>query len=161
MTFYSSVSLMDVMCTQGLHTHLYTSLCNKNKNKEDNTMVNTEYDIYKDKVRYLLDYVYHIWSDKIDSARRKFGLEDDLRPTNMKEMQERIKTGKFIVWSAYSDGRCPEIRWRDPDLKEDKAGYKDAENRIDKEKEKVDLKIRTLPIEEGYKAVEQFEQYEM
>lgn len=98
----------------------------KKKNKDMNTF---EYE----QKNYARNRLYEVYENKLTDLKRKFGLADDREPSTAEELIKRIKDGKYIIreegnwFSPYGM-----IRWRDPDLKEDKNSYKDARDELEK-----------------------------
>lgn len=85
---------------------------------------------------YLASRLYNIRDQKTGDLQKAFGLCDDETPNTVNDLVARIKDGKFIMSKGY-DGteiiydpiRC--IKWRDPSVKEDKAGYAKARKALD------------------------------
>ena len=77
--------------------------------------------------------------DKQAKMRQTFGLDDDQEPETLKDFFQRIKDGKYVIptdetalnrrhWST--SRILEEIRWRDPAVKEDEAGYQAARDKM-------------------------------
>lgn len=87
--------------------------------------------------QYLRERAYAVEHDKRCNLRKKFGLADDDSPTTPKEFFERILAGKYFYPQdqmekrTYPDNVTYRIRWRDPALKEDPAGFAEAEKPYD------------------------------
>lgn len=95
--------------------------------------------------------------------RKDFGLDDDEAPRTPKELAERLASGKFIVKHA-NDEKQPSlysvssyIRWRDPAVKEDQAGYDKAKEKLSKAYTEAKDVIIVKSPEEGLKALQGFE----
>lgn len=106
---------------------------------------------------FLLDSLYQTAEEKDLDLRKQFGLKDDDAPTNPKELVERIKAGKFTLPDEtkrrYHYSALDGIRWRDPDLKEDQAGYEAAWNAFRKAKETAHEDIMIKDGEAGLAAL--------
>lgn len=75
---------------------------------------------------------YHAKSNNLAKA---YGLQDEDSPKNAKDLVARIQSGKYILpedkYDYYNHNPTENIRWRDPELKEDKDGFKAAEHLLD------------------------------
>jgi hypothetical protein len=116
---------------------------------------------------YLTNRLNEIERDKKHDLQRQYGLEDDKAPKTAAEFVDRIKKGLFVVrkperfeeeglYSA-TDAFSRSTRWRDPSVKEDKEGFKKAEEKLNKVfKEALDT-IKILPSVDGLNALKDFE----
>jgi hypothetical protein len=86
---------------------------------------------------YFLSELRQIYHDLDDKLHKKFGLTDDSRPRNAREVVERIKKGEFTFAHDDTDDEGIDneyyhpwefIRWTK--TKKDRAGYKEAFNRL-------------------------------
>lgn len=94
------------------------------------------------KTNYLLSRFQDTKGKVNYELRKQFGLENDERPQSAKEFADRILSGKYILpteteetlsraqyycgWSVTDS-----IKWRDPEIKEDRAGYEAAKKQLD------------------------------
>jgi hypothetical protein len=133
-------------------------------NKEKNMNVITERAAHADERAHLRHRAWGINFDKARAAERHFGLVDDEFPKTPKEFTERIAAGKFIfrdkdkadkeVWSG---DILRTIRFRDPDKKEDRDGFKAEGERREKVYATLTDKIAILEPKDALKAMEEFE----
>lgn len=95
--------------------------------------------------------------------KKQFGLIDDDAPKTPTELVERIAAGKYTIdakdadyegWDASSAVRY--VRWRDPAVVEDKAGYKAARADLDAAYEDAKLKAILSPVADLLQLVEDF-----
>jgi hypothetical protein len=101
---------------------------------------------------------------KIKSALKKeFGMVDDDAPRTAAELIKRITDGQYTVDKEYIDyetygaqGAVNYIRWRDPKVVEDKAGYKAARAQLEEAYEDAKLKAALLPVADLLQLVEDF-----
>lgn len=108
--------------------------------KGNNPMyVDNDKHIESSKINYLSARVDQISYQKINDFRKLFGLVDDKSPDTATALVDRIQAGKFILSDetknkpTYDPDRY--IRWRDPAVKEDKAGFAAAEEAFEKAKQ--------------------------
>lgn len=104
-----------------------------------------------------------IYVTKKNELRKKFGLIDDDEPKNPKEMDERIKAGKFIIkglnddkprnWFCWYEA----LRWRDPAVKEDQDGFDAAKKDLKKAFVETQDIIAIKDPEAGLEAMKAFE----
>jgi hypothetical protein len=99
-----------------------------------------------------------------DKLAREFGMADDDAPTTFKDFLERIKKGKYVMSDKIKEDQKlwhPEqyIRWRDPAVKEDQAGYEAALEKFNKQMRDTIDEIYVLTPEEGLKALRKLEQF--
>lgn len=108
---------------------------------------------------YLDSRAYDTRYAKDRELERKFGLMDDLPPTTVKEVRERLLAGKWTLRGkddARVYGEAP-IRWRDPAIQEDRAGFDAAKKLLDKAFTDVKDAIMIKDAEAGLAAVKAFE----
>lgn len=113
---------------------------------------------------YLENRLSGITSEKRADAYKAFGLQNDAAPTNAEDLIKRIKEGKFTYdekaagtgWRNIFSG----ITWRDPDLKEDKAGFEAYEEKLYAERTKALDAIKIAPPADGLKALQAFEAWD-
>jgi hypothetical protein len=114
---------------------------------------------------YRLD---RICEDKLDKLGNIYGINDDPMPTSGEEIVKRIKDGHFIPRdekqfnqpNAYfytNNGVLSAFRWRKPDLKEDKDGFRTAHEQLLKEKTTLS---DSITIHEPVKALEEIRKFE-
>lgn len=96
---------------------------------------NTMYNLDQLQLEHFTHRLSRIKSEKHSELKRKFGLVDDDEPRTAEEIVARITAGKFIVLpegaNSYSGSRFARFQWRDPSLKEDRAGYEAADKDLD------------------------------
>jgi len=83
--------------------------------------------------RYLMERAVEVFYKKDEELQKKFGIADDESPATPNEFQKRLDDSKYVIVGAggpngdkpfpYFVSRC---RWRDPEMKEDQAGYDKA-----------------------------------
>ena len=105
--------------------------------------------------------------DKIRiDLKKQFGLVDDEAPVTPAELVKRIADGKYTIdkehldyksWGA--EGAVRYIRWRDPSVVEDKAGYKAARALLDTAYEDTKLKAVLSPVADLLQLVEDFKAF--
>lgn len=82
------------------------------------------------KINYLNERISIVAYQKNDDLPKTFGLTDDIVPQTPNEMVKRIQDGKFLLNKETEDKKVYDpvryIRWRDPAVVEDKAGYEAA-----------------------------------
>lgn len=89
----------------------------------------------RDQREFARDRIRSIRSEKLLDLQKQFGLLDDDAPETAAEFVARIAAGKYTIDKEkmdrkdYSPSRY--IRWRDPSVIEDKAGYAAAEKKLD------------------------------
>lgn len=124
---------------------------------EDNTMFNAE----QNRIEYLSGRLTSIAMDKEDQLYKHFGLRDDDPPQTAKEIVDRILAGKFILpsdekFKDYGWGPWRGLRWRDPNLVEDRPAFEKAREAMFKAQGDTEDIIQTLSPEEGLKALNDF-----
>lgn len=102
-------------------------------------------------------------SEKHMALRKQFGLEDDDAPATFNDFLDRLTKGKFVYPEDKRNNRMwpyhivDKIRWRDPELKEDRIGFEAAKEKKDKLVTETTDIIRIKTPEEGLKALQEFE----
>jgi hypothetical protein len=86
--------------------------------------------------QYLVCRASDVWSEKREVLERKYGLTDEEAPKTAQEVVDRIKAGRFVFkdntikddpnWYGRYFEPTRYLRWRSPDVKEDKAGFEAA-----------------------------------
>lgn len=113
--------------------------------------------------KYLAQRADDIYYVKKTEARKTFGLEDTPQPKTVKEFIEFIKNDKFTVEEKYLDRRATPycatdyIRFRDPSIKEDQAGYDAFKDAISKALKTLKDDIVILDPKEGLEKLREFE----
>lgn len=113
---------------------------------------------------YMQDRLMKIVWEKTDTLLSKFGLKDDDAPVTPAEIVKRIQDGKFVLTDAkdkqirdliWEDDKG--LRWRDPEVKEDKTGFDVAVKQLAKDGARVkDAVIVAEPLD-AIKIVQAFE----
>ena len=115
-----------------------------------------------------LEELSDIRSNKNRELHTAFGLTDDDGPNTFEDFVNRIKGSQFVVPArnrdklnepgAFSSRYLSDwIRWRDPQLKEDKVGYSSAYDEMDKEYQKTRRRVQVMPLTELPELLEAFE----
>lgn len=80
--------------------------------------------------KYLENRLSEVYADKRDPLESLFGMTDDKSPKTPKELADRLAAGKFVIEGLDDEGRDVKfysfrdvIRWRDPAMKADTAGF--------------------------------------
>lgn len=111
--------------------------------------------------QYIEGRLMVIYHNKSGALQKDFGLVDDERPTTAKELIARITEGKFQVSEdkMERDSYSPidYFRWRDPSVKEDKAGYDTAINTMKAAKTEVEDTIMVGTPSDALTALKAFE----
>lgn len=105
--------------------------------KGNNPMyVDNDKHIESSKINYLSARAANVQYGKEQGMRKTFGLVDDYAPETAAELVKRIQDGKFLLKDDSKDKTCYDptrfIKWRDPAVKEDQAGYKAAVDALGK-----------------------------
>lgn len=85
---------------------------------------------------YALSRLEEIRQSKNNDLRKQFGLNDDEAPLSLNELLARFNSGKWTFPEDKKDKQYGTytifdiIRWRDPAVKEDDAGYKTAGEKL-------------------------------
>lgn len=85
---------------------------------------------------YALSRLEEIRSNKNQGLRKQFHLDDDEAPQSLNDMLARFTSGQFVFPEDKKDKQYgwysvfDMIRWRDPAVKEDDAGYKTANDKL-------------------------------
>jgi hypothetical protein len=110
---------------------------------------------------YLNDRVSSIFWKKDDELRRQFGLIDDDRPETVTDLLARIAAGKFTISEDKKDSVDYDpirfIKWRDPSVKEDQAGYRLAHAASEKQSTAIRDAIAVLDPKDALAAVQAYE----
>lgn len=120
---------------------------------------NTMYNLDQLQLEHFSARLRHIKSEKHGELKRKFGLVDDESPRTPEEIVARITAGKFIILpeATYDSGsRFARFQWRDPSLKEDRAGYEAADKDLDAAYDLAKDAVFTAPADAA-KVVQAFE----
>lgn len=135
------------------------NMTNHNLNVSVETDVNTNRDVANSK-DYLASRLSAIYHAKDHALRKDFGLDNDNEPRDGKEMVERILAGKYVLKtlkSCWDSTTSEQIIWRDPAIKEDRAGYKIAEKTLDDLRTKTKDEIKIFDPEKGLESLRAFE----
>lgn len=123
--------------------------------------------------QHLRDRLSDTFRDKKTALRRHFHLEDDAPPKTPQQIVDRIKAGQYVSlkdreWEDRMSSSgvlrwCDPspyagIRWRDPKVVEDVEGFRAAEEVLDAARITVKDSIVVLSLEEGLKALREFEE---
>lgn len=88
----------------------------------------------KDQRRHVQSRLYEIYYTKKAELKKKFGLLDDEAPMTPAAFVQRIADGKYTIDKEKMDKNTYSpagfIRWRDPAVLEDKAGYDAAREKL-------------------------------
>lgn len=110
---------------------------------------------------YLSGRASDIYYEQNANLQRTYGLADDEYPENIGEALDRIVTGKFVISdkdrtrSTYA--LTDYIRFRDPAVKEDSAGYKVASEALMTKWTAVRDSAQLDPIADAKKVLQKFE----
>lgn len=150
---------------EGERYEMPSKAAKSNKKKEKNMCFEcgetSDYTIEDRRIDYLEHRLSSIQWSKRAELRKQFGLEDDAAPETFSELQERLTSGKFIIADDRKDKRVYNplqyVKWRDPAVKEDQKGFKEAEKKLDDLFIKTMDQIKILPQTDGLKALQEFE----
>lgn len=110
--------------------------------------------------RTLRNFAYEAYEARKTAARKQFGMMDDEAPQTMEELLARITAGKYVLPEKYKDSSAYSalsyIKWRDPAIVEDKAGYKAAKADLNAAYEKIQLRLAILPLQDALAEVETY-----
>jgi hypothetical protein len=111
---------------------------------------------------YLSRRLNDLEHSKQQEAMKTFGLVDDDAPVNVKELIERILAKQYVLDEKKVTNRGyynlqRGLRWRNPDLKEDQAGYDAFWSEFTKKQTATQDAISILPPADGLKALQEFE----
>lgn len=110
---------------------------------------------------YLRERAYTIRGEKATEIEIAFGLQDDKDPRTTNEFIQRIKDGKYIIAGNKGDQRTyyplQNIRWRDPEKKEDQVGNDAALDKLSKAFEDLFDEINVKTPAEGLAAIRAFQ----
>jgi hypothetical protein len=100
---------------------------------------------------------------KKDQFRKDFGLVDDDEPRTPADLVKRITDGQYTIDAKHVDEKtwgCQSavgyIRWRDPKIVEDKAGYEAAKTQLAEAYETAKTAAMLRPVAELEKVIEDF-----
>lgn len=129
------------------------------KEKTMNNMIINQSDPDQNKVEYLIDRLSAVIKDKLQDARRKYGLTDDEEPRNGQEYVDRILSGKYIVENKTSSWLPPSsyIRWCDPAVKPDQTAYEKVRDALNELRTSTEDEIRIKSPADGLVALRAFE----
>jgi len=120
------------------------------------------------KTNYLLQRASNVKYKIQEDLRIKFGLNDDETPHTAQELVDRITSGKYILPTEKEaellNDRCwpypsamAGIKWRDPAVKEDRAGYKAAEKQLETAFDDVHDAVMIKSNDDALAAIKEFE----
>ena len=119
----------------------------------------------KDQREYARDRIRELKYAKASAFEKQFGLTDDERPATPAEFIQRITDGKYTINKEKLDKRtyspADYIRWRDPSLVEDQAGYKAAIAKLDEAYTKAKDTIVLSPVTDLKAAIDTFEAWSL
>lgn len=110
---------------------------------------------------YVRDRLRTIKYSKRDALTKQFGLVDDEAPKTAAEFAKRIADGKYTIDKekmdkvTYDPSRY--IRWRDPSVVEDKAGFTAADSQLTAAYTKAKDAAVLSPIADAKAALDAFE----
>jgi len=124
----------------------------------------------QDQRKYLEKRLQCVFYEKEAPLYADFGLGDDDPPRTPKELEDRIKAGKFIVKGKKTDGLDADddfyygnwsnlIRWRDPAKKADQDGYEAARTALSNARQEALDIIKIKDVEAGLEAVKALEDW--
>lgn len=99
-------------------------------------------------------------NEKESALHKAYGLRDDERPKTPREFLDRITQGKFVVSEDNMNKNIyyfeDAVRWRDPSVKKDEAGYKLAATKVqDAQSDAID-EIMVKTPEQGLDVLKAF-----
>ncbi len=107
--------------------------------------INTGDAAAQQKQSYLRNRLERIYYAKKDDLMKTFGLVDDEAPNTFEELLARIQAGKYVIDEKDAKKRAylglDYLRWRDPAVKEDRAGFDAAKEELKKEKQLIEDQI--------------------
>lgn len=119
----------------------------------------------KDQREYARGRIRELKYAKASAFEKQFGLTDDERPATPAEFIQRITDGKYTINKEKLDKRtyspADYIRWRDPSLVEDQAGYKAAIAKLDEAYTKAKDTIVLSPVTDLKAAIDTFEAWSL
>lgn len=126
------------------------------------------------KREHLLNSLSAAFYPKEMELQKHFGLVDDDRPKTFKEFLERLKAGKYVQVKRnhlddeydYEDDEddfnpynpMSNLRWRDPKVKEDKAGFDKARESLRAALSKLNRQVMIVDLDKALDMVEKFEE---
>ena len=122
------------------------------------------------KTNYLLSRFSSVKSDIRGTLNKQFGLVNDDAPYTAQDLVDRITSGKYILPTekeaelyrqCYYGSSNPIniIKWRDPSIVEDKAGFKLAEEQLEVASQDVQDAIMIKTNDEALAAIKEFESW--
>lgn len=114
------------------------------------------------KLNYSGGRIYAIWDRKNDELRKQFFL-DEIKPSSLEDMIERIKAGTYSVQSEEFQNertwwdKWDFIIWRTADEQKDQVGYDKARKALDAAKIKAEDAANLLSSEAAAAAISAFE----
>jgi hypothetical protein len=122
--------------------------------------------VEEQRIQHLRDRLSIVNYEKDRKLMKAYGLMDDDIPATLDEMIERLTSGKFVVPEdkkkrvSYLTNIVSWIEWRDPEVKRDKEGYKEASEKLSKAfNETLDTIVISDP-KAGLEALQAFENTE-
>lgn len=110
---------------------------------------------------YFKNRIAQISNEKGYALRKQFGLQDDEAPKTMEDLVKRIQDGKYSIPKEYEGKILYDptryIKWRDPAVKEDQAGYDAAEYTFEKEADKARDAVMSQPFDKVAETVQALE----
>lgn len=140
----AELNYINIPCVNSLGTIEYNQVSlvpNSTIKEKENTMrmcdIPTLEAAQKDYFFKRLDTLY---LDKNEALQIKYGLTDDEPPRSLQELMDRLNSGRYSFLRPSLDkdsslgvySLIDEIRWRDPNLKEDRNGFDKALDSLEK-----------------------------
>lgn len=104
--------------------------------------------------------------DHVTALKKQFGLVDDDAPRTPAELIERITSGNYTIDEEHLDykswgagGAAEYIRWRNPNVIEDKAGFKAAEKKLDDAYQSAKDAAILSPVADLQKVIDDFKSF--
>jgi len=120
------------------------------------------------KTNYLLQRASNAKYKIQEDLHKQFGLSDDESPRNPQELVDRITSGKYVLptekeselmvnqyWPC--SPMLAGIKWRDPAVKEDRAGWKAAEKQLETAFNDVHDAVMIKSNDDALAAIKEFE----
>lgn len=84
---------------------------------------------------HLISRLGEFANEKESVLRKAYGLQDDERPKTPREFLDRVTQGKFVISDENMNKNIyyfeDAVRWRDPSVKKDEAGFKLAATKVE------------------------------
>lgn len=115
------------------------------------------------RVQYLEERASALFYEKDSDLQKQFGLRDDDYPQEAEELVKRIQDGKFTITEKtpnnifFGSGAFGRLRFRDPAMKRDEAGYNAAYQKLQALLQDTKDAIMIKSADEGLAAVKAFE----